>query len=129
MRTVFYSILIISFISCSRSNRDACIEFRKGHFIFRPKNTRLEYEFDRNDSFQIETIKETGKRSKWKIDWGSDCEYKLTYVDQEKNKGDTTHLTFKTLYFRIVHTADKYYVFSWKNPETKQVFVDTIWKL
>jgi len=128
MKPTLFIFIIISFISCI-SNKSPCTKFRTGHFILHSSHTSSEYMVDRNDSFQIETEKETGKKSKWKIDWKGDCEYNLTYIDQDKNKGDTTVAFLKTLNIRIVKAEEKYYVFSCEIPFLKEPIIDTIWKL
>ena len=129
MKPIYFFILIIFTVSFTGSGIIPCSNFRTGKFRLHSRYTGNNYIFDRRDSFQLETGA-NGHKSKWRINWLRDCEYRLTYQDQIPDKnGDTLQFIFKVLNFQIIETAKRYYIYSCTLPGKETALVDTVWKL
>ena len=90
MRKFALLLLVLSttLFSVSCPKKTTCQSFRVGKFKLSDKKYNKEYLIVRNDSIQIETDVETGKVSKYKVEWESDCKYVLTVLEGEKKVMD-----------------------------------------
>ncbi|WP_291721303.1 hypothetical protein [Bernardetia sp.] len=81
-------VLSTTLFSVSCPKQTTCQSFKVGKFKLSDKKYNKEYLIIRNDSLQIETDLETGKVSKYKVDWESDCKYVLTVLEGDKKVMD-----------------------------------------
>lgn len=82
MKYLFLTILLIpvTHIALSQSNPVNCSFFKTGDLAYRDSTTNSIWEIKRTQKTQIERNKQSGIVVKNKIQWLTDCEYKLTQV-------------------------------------------------
>lgn len=112
-----------------KDTKTSCSKFKEGKYLLHSKDDGSNYTIDRNDSFQIETSEATGLKTKWKINWLSDCEYQTVFEEEDFGKATTDPATikFKYLTFRIIKAREEYYIFSTKINRIE--ISDTLWKI
>jgi hypothetical protein len=117
-------------ISCSQYKKSSCQVFKTGHFSIHSEITGTNFMIDRKDTLQIQTEKETGKVSEWKIRWVNDCEYDISLL--RDNYGLVKSYEFKelpTFNYKIIKTTSTYYIFQATYTPTQLFLSDTIWKV
>ena len=117
-------------ISCSQNRKSNCENFKTGHFSIHSEITGTNFLIDRKDTLQIQTEKETGKISEWKIGWVNDCEYTISLL--RDNYGLVKSYEFKelpTFDYKIIKSTDNYYIFQATYAPTQLFLSDTIWKM
>ncbi len=106
-----------------------CEKFRTGKFQ-NIENGILKSTFQRNDSIQIEEY--NGKKVKLKIEWESDCLYRLSFLEGNENWQGTKLRNRKTpdLIVRITQVNENSYVQEAKfEGDLKYEYSSTIEKL
>lgn len=100
-------ILFFSLLNCSGQSKK-CSNFKTGTFIY----DIPEYKHNkivRNDSIQIEHNSVTGIKITTSVNWISDCEYVLTYLDIE-NYAKKSELIGKRINVKILETSNNSYI-------------------
>lgn len=64
---------------------------------------------ERTENFQIERNIELGIEYKFKIDWFSDCSYKLTWIETTRNTNNFDIPIDQILTFKIINIEPGYY--------------------
>lgn len=77
---------------------------------------------------QIETEKDSGRTSKWKVEWINDCEYKLVLVDHDYHGIENLEKGMSNT-FEIIKSDKNYYIFKLKFSIFNKGYIDTLWKL
>ncbi len=79
----FFLLLSLTIFSCSAQKKD-CSKFKTGTFKY-PSNDSS-FVITRNDSIQIEFNEKTNLKMVGDIEWLSDCQYTLTYIEVNNPK-------------------------------------------
>ena len=128
---VSIAFLITVVESCLTSNQNNCRKYRTGNFYLHSRYNGLDYYLKRSDSFQIETKKQTGLKSKWKIKWLNECEYNLKFVNEDRDSSNinSSSISLPDLNYKIISSSEKYYIYSCEINKQLNPIVDTIWLL
>jgi hypothetical protein len=116
--------------SCSGNRKQSCEDFKNGKFSIHSEITGTNFMIHRNDSLQIQTEKETGRTSEWRIRWLNDCEYSISLL--RDNYGLVKSYETKdlpTINYKIIKSAKDHYIFLATFTPGELKLSDTIWKL
>lgn len=95
---LFLVILVFFFNSCTQQK--SCSDFKTGEFRYTDK--KLPVKIIRTNSIQIESDLKTNTIIKSKIEWLSECEYVLTYLEFDNFKEDLSHFINKKNFCEII---------------------------
>lgn len=132
MKPIYHFLFIIFvslLLSCtSKQVQTDCKSFKRGHFKLHSELDNSVSIIDRNDTLQTETNPITGQMVKAAIKWTNDCEYELTYLQQNKNSIDTISpiLQIRPLKTKIIKATKDYYVFTATMADTGVILTDTL---
>jgi hypothetical protein len=121
-------VLLIIFVSnsCSAQIND-CYTFKVGKFEIVDSIKNKTYNFERNDSLQIEKDSDNKEPSIFKINWINDCEYSLQLISGDKNVMD--FFKMKILHIKILETQPDRYKFSASIEGSSQIVYNTVKKV
>lgn len=111
--------------SCNLTQEKECGDFKTGEFFIHSELNGNNYLISRKDTLQIETEKETGNITEWKITWLNDCEYNLLMLRDNYGYMKSLPVT-PSLNFAIVKSGLNYYIFKTKFDNSNQFIYDTI---
>jgi hypothetical protein len=100
-------LLVISGKICAQTTPTSCSSFRKGIFAYRDTANNIIREFKRTHKYQVETDKLTGLTTKYKIEWVTECQYKLTQV--YANKKEAREKNYSWLLYTITPVTERSY--------------------
>jgi hypothetical protein len=92
------SSLIVTAIFSQNSTPD-CSLFKMGDFVYKD-SSGITWDLKRINKYQTERNEQTGLFIKHKIDWVSNCEYKLTQIwsnNKERRKQNRAWLVYKII--------------------------------
>lgn len=95
--------------SFAQNKQPDCKAFRTGNYLYTDTSTNT-WELKRTKNHQTERNKRNGDLIKFKIQWLSDCEYRLTQTwtnIRERRKWNRANFTY-----RIVSSTDNSYSYS-----------------
>ena len=125
IRISFILLGILIYFSCNLTKEKECGDFKTGEFYLHSEINGNNYIIKRKDSLQIETEKETGNITEWKISWLNDCEYNLILL--KDNFGLLKSLPVIPSYnYTIVKGGLNYYIFKTKFDQSQPYIYDTI---
>jgi hypothetical protein len=75
----FILILSLTVLNCTAQSKD-CTRFKTGTFKYADPELK-DWIVTRTDTVQIEKNSKTGRTLIGKVEWVSDCEYDLTFID------------------------------------------------
>lgn len=122
---------------CERQEKktNPCANFRTGKFRYAGEEHN-DWKIIRNDSIQTEVNKKTGVRITCSIEWTSDCEYQLTYLEvktllgSKHQKKDTKSVIEEKVYVQIEEVIDNGYIChsrsGFVNTKVKMIKVDKL---
>lgn len=102
MKILFLIIVLVlsSLISFSQENQTKCMSYRTGTFAYRDSTNNTIRTFVRKKKTQVEKDPVSKKIIKYKIEWLSNCEYKLTQDwtnDKSRKKLNRSYLIYKVV--------------------------------
>jgi hypothetical protein len=109
MKWILSLLLSLPVLAFSQTKPSNCASFKKGKFAYRDSASNTIHEFKRTGGHQVEKNKQTGISTKYKIEWISDCEYKLTQLyatSKEARKKNGNWLVYT-----IVGTTESSYTY------------------
>jgi hypothetical protein len=129
MKLLFLFLLLpFTNILSQYKNTQDCSRFRNGRFSAHSELNNKTYKITRKDSLQIETEKETGYITEWKITWLDECEYHLLLIKDNYGLLKSGRLkTIPAFNYKIIFTTEDYYIFENRYDNTKPILTDTIW--
>lgn len=104
------TLLLLTF---SGSEKTDCPKYKNGKFYTYSPITKHKIIVERHDNIQIEIDTETGETSTNKIEWLSECEYKIIAMTNSKPSKDGVDSFFAITPIKvaITTTGKDYYVF------------------
>lgn len=101
--------LAVTTLCFSQQQGVDCSKFKKGNFLYKD-SSGITWDIKRTMKHQIERNKTNGTIIRHKINWVSDCEYKLTQIwSNDKNR---RKLNRSWIIYRITVATDKTYEYS-----------------
>lgn len=136
MRLLAIFLLVIFFLSCSdRRKVSDCQRFKKGNYFFLSGPKRVKISIARDSTQQTQYNPITDTITGYNMKWTSECEYEVfqTYTTKKHITDASQMRAFMDLEnvvlvkFRIIESANDYYVFqSWKEGSST-LYSDTLW--
>ena len=115
MRFFSSGILMIALLVGCAEKSD-CSRFKNGKFYLKLPGSNQKIIIERNDTIQVETNTTTGEGSKSKVEWLSECKYRIVAISNNRVLKDGTDSFFATIPIdiAITSTGKDYYVFKTK---------------
>lgn len=130
MKFSAFAICVLIFSACSDSSAPQdCSRFKTGRYRHLSEHDGSVTTIIRNDSFQFEKNEHMSVTIRTAVKWISDCEYRLSYVDQEVEAGGQTMSAFAKMppvTVKILKTTPRYYLFSAVTDEGETRLADTM---
>ena len=125
-------IIIISFSLCSclgRNQDPECKKCRTGNFTFYASQFHDTIMIERTDSLQVERNLRSGFITKSKVNWLSDCDFELIFMNSSDPKIESIADQIKKtpLKIHIIKVEKDYYAFELKMEGITKTRVDTTW--
>ena len=131
---LLFSVILIVFISFSKTAEKNCDVYRTGKFYVYNKTNKQKINIERRDSLQIETNETTDDITVMKVKWTGSCEYELLFnymTPKEVSKDKSVQRIFDVngdipLQIKILSGTDSYYIFEAGKKGFKNLR-DTVW--
>lgn len=106
MKNIFYIAFIFSLLSCN--NQTTCTDLHEGKFGYtHPEHSHIK--IIRSGDSQIEINTESKIEAHTKIEWISDCEYKLTYEAFKNAPEEFNEMIGETIHAKIIKISGNKY--------------------
>jgi hypothetical protein len=112
-------VLAATGMSYAQNKPASCDLYRKGIFAYRDAASNTIREFKRTGKYQVETDKQTGLTTRYKIEWIGDCQYKLTQV--YANKKEDRKKNYSWLIYTITPVTDRSYDYHCKCSDAVEI--------